>query len=68
MQEVGQKDETDASQNSQMSDTNSAILNFHDEDENAATAYSTLCDDGQSGLYIIRRQFNCYHNYILYVR
>ena len=63
------KDETDASQNSQMSDTNSAILNFHDEDESAATAYSTLCDDGQSGLYIIRRQFNCYHNYgILYVR
>jgi len=34
-----------------------------------ATAYSTLCDDGESGPYMVYRDFNCYHNYlIIYVR
>jgi len=64
-------DETDAALNSQMSSSNSAIINYekHSGSPNAATSYSNLCDDGSTGLYIIRREFNCYHNYgIFYVR
>ena len=34
-----------------------------------ATAYSSLCDDGETGPYMVYRDFNCYHNYlIIYVR
>ena len=62
-------DETDADINSQMSNSNSAIFNYQNNSGSAATAYSNLCDDGYTGSYIIRRQFNCYHNYnIIYVR
>ena len=62
--------ETDANVNSQMSASNSAIINYEvNGTPTAATAYSNLCDDGHTGLYIIRREFNCYHNYgIFYVR
>ena len=61
--------ESNANVNSQMSSSNSSIFNFEKTDDSAATAYSSLCDDGYTGSYIIRRQFNCYHNYnIIYVR
>tara|TARA_Y100000592_G_scaffold99729_1_gene176920 strand:- start:146 stop:1726 length:1581 start_codon:yes stop_codon:yes gene_type:complete len=61
--------ETDANVNSQMASSNSAIINYEYNADSAATSYSNLCDDDMTGLYIIRRQFNCYHNYgILYVR
>jgi hypothetical protein len=61
--------EADNNRNSQMTSSNSAIFNFEKTDESCATAYSNLCDDGYTGSYIIRRQFNCYHNYnIIYVR
>ena len=63
------KTEADSNVNSQMSSSNSAIFNFEVNGESCATAYSNLCDDGYTGSYIVRRQFNCYHNYnIIYVR
>ena len=63
------KTEADATVTSQMSSSNSAIFNFEVNGESCATAYSNLCDDGYTGSYIVRRQFNCYHNYnIIYVR
>tara|TARA_Y100000361_G_C11053238_1_gene286414 strand:- start:193 stop:804 length:612 start_codon:yes stop_codon:yes gene_type:complete len=61
--------EDDANVSSQMSSSNSAIFNYEKTGDSCATAYSNLCDDGYTGSYIIRRQFNCYHNYnIIYVR
>ena len=46
----------------------SQVFDFNDNG-GRSTAYSTLCDDGEAGPYMVYRDFNCYHNYlIIYVR
>ena len=49
----------------------SSIYNFHRNAGGVTTelAYSNRCNDGYTGSYIIDRDFNCYHNYVIwYVR
>ena len=51
-----------------MSADQSQIFDFNDN-AGRSTAYSSLCDDGETGPYMVYRDFNCYHNYlIIYVR
>ncbi len=51
-----------------MGSDQSQIFDFNNNG-GQSTAYSSLCDDGETGPYMVTRAFNCYHNYlIIYVR
>lgn len=50
-------------------DNKSYILHFRKCSQNAAAAYSSLCDDSHTGWYSHSTSYNCYHGYnVVYVR